>query len=314
MKIIFFGNADFGLESLGALIQSSNHDVLAIVTTPSKAINRSKKNKIGPVKQFALNNNIPIIEQEDIRDDAFIQKIKNINADIFLVIAYKIIPKSVYSIPKYGAVNLHASILPQYRGAAPIQRAIINGDQKTGLSTFFINDKVDGGELIYQEEIPICKNDSFYDLWRKLSQRGASAILSTMDLIIRNKRQLLPNRGTKTSYASKINKKELNINWSERVEDLHNKIRAFSPYPCMRTNYNNVRLKIIKSRLVDDASFKRKSPGAILTHERRLFVECSDGFLEILDLQPESKASMSSKDFINGFVKKTEPIDINAFN
>ena len=326
MKIIFFGNADFGLEALAALIKSPKHSVLAIVVNPDKKINRNKKNKVNPIKQIGLDNNISIIEQDDISSKNFISKLKAFNADIFLVIAYKVIPESVYTIPRYGAVNLHASILPEYRGAAPIQRALINGDECTGLSTFFINDKIDRGKLIFQKEVPIYSDDSFYDLWLRLSQKGPETIFNTLDLVEKGETALISSRKVSSSYAPKIDKKELYIDWHEDSLLLHNKIRAFSPYPCMYTYYKKVRFKIVSSNLATDeldgntslaATFKfldSGPPGSIYVIDGyRLCVECGVGFLEILELKPESKKTMYAKDFINGFISKADSKEINIF-
>ena len=312
MKIIFFGNADFGLNTLINLIESSKHDVLALVTNPDKSVKRSKVREFKPLKKTSLSYNVPIIEQDNLSDEKFLKKIKNINADIFLVIAYKILPESVYSIPKYGAINLHASLLPQYRGAAPIHRALINGDDSTGLSTFFINDKIDKGKIIYQERVPIYDKDNFYDLWLRLSQKGAKVIRTTLDLIQNGIYQPL-SHSEKESYATKIDKSELVINWNEQSSELYNKIRAFSPYPCMYTFFKELKIKIITSVITSEFLDESICPGSIVISKSRLFVKCADSYIEILSLQPDSKRIMNAQDFINGFINKSNFKEDNVF-
>jgi len=197
---------------------------------------------------------------------------------------------------------MHASLLPQYKGPAPIQRAIIDGQKKTGLSSFFINNSIDGGELIYQKEIDIFKNDTFEDLWNRLSDKGGHFIIKTFELIEKNESQLVNNiKSRKTTYASKIDKKELLIDWNERAEIIYNKIRAFSPYPCMYTKYNDKRVKIISSQLSDKDILFEENIGSIFIDGDDLFVKCKNSFIQILQLRPESKAVISSRDFINGF-------------
>tara|TARA_Y100000996_G_C22540265_1_gene649770 strand:+ start:631 stop:1572 length:942 start_codon:yes stop_codon:yes gene_type:complete len=312
MRIIFFGNADFGLNTFIDLIESPKHDILALVTNPDKSVKRSKVKEYKPLKKTSLSYNVPVIEQDNLLDENFLKKIKNINADIFLVIAYKILPESVYNIPKYGAINLHASLLPQYRGAAPIHRALINGDDSTGLSTFFINNKVDKGKIIYQEKVPIFYEDNFHDLWLRLSQKGPKIISTTLDLIQKGICQPLSHSG-KESYAAKIDKGELVINWNEKSSEIYNKIRAFSPYPCMYTFFKNIKIKIISSDIGHQFDDRSISPGSLVVSKSRLFVKCADSLIEILSLQPDSKRVMNSQDFINGFINKVDFKENNVF-
>ena len=314
MKIVFFGNADFGLKTLIRILDSSSHQVIGVVTNSDKKIGRNKQKRSTPIKKIAIERKINLIEQDNLSDIDFTKKIKSLNADIFLVIAYKIMPKSLYSLPKYGSVNLHASLLPQYRGAAPIQRAIIDNLSKTGLSTFFINEFVDKGKIILQKEVEILSNDTFEDLWKRLAEKGGDVVLKTLELVELNKREVgKKNQNLKASYAPKIKKEELLIDWKEPAERIYNKIRAFSPYPCMYTYYNKKRVKIVFSDLKDQKITKGQIPGAILTEEGKLFVKCGDFFIQILSLAPESKKKMSASEFINGFIKKSNSKYANEF-
>ena len=312
MKIVFFGNADFGLHALKSLVQSPEHEIIAVVTNPDNKVSRNKK-RLKPVRKFALNNSIKLIEQDNISEKHFIEDLKKKNADIFLVVAYKIIPKEIYNIPKYGAINIHASLLPQYRGAAPIQRALMNGDNSTGISTFFINEKIDRGELIYQKKVPIKNSDSFEDLWIRLSKEGPAIIKRTLELIEIGQKELVDRSELKASYALKINKDELRINWSEEASLIYNKIRALSPYPCMYTTYDNKRIKIVSSKISNNESIDIEKPGSFALINGRLFVCCVEGFIEILELIPESKGILSAQEFINGFLSNSKSSEIEAF-
>ena len=304
MKIVFFGNADFGSETLNSLVSLNAHEVVAVVTNKDKSVGRNKMKVSTPIKKVAVENNIPVFAVDDIRDNNFIDKLRALNADIFIVIAYKILPKKIYSMPKHGAVNLHASLLPEYRGASPIQRCLIDNKRKTGLSSFYINKTIDGGSLIFQKEIKVFPDDNFYDLWKRLSDEGPSFMKETLRLIEKNQTKLI-NAKLVESYAPKISKEELLIDWMDSAEEIFHKIRAFSPYPCMYTVYDEKRVKIVSSGL-----FKKEhpvcEPGKITVLENKLLVACRDSFIEILKLKPESKGVLSGEDFINGFLNKKQ--------
>lgn len=300
MNIIFFGNADFGSETLLSLIDSNNHNVQAIVVSKSKR--QSRKKKHNPIKSIALKYRIKLYEQDDLNDTTFIDKLKKINSDVFIVIAFKIIPKEIFSIPKFGTINLHASLLPRYRGAAPIQKAIINGDGETGLSTFFINDKIDRGKIIHQKKVKISKSDTFHDLWKKLSKKGPMVLKKTLELIAKNEVDILNHEIIEPSYAPKIKKNDLLIKWNiDNAVKIHNKIRAFSPSPCMYTFFGKMRIKILKSKVVEENFKKKFPPGYIFVDKNHLYVNCIDKLLRIDSLFPESKKQIESAEFINGY-------------
>ena len=304
MKIVFFGNADFGSETLNSLVSLNEHEVVAVVTNKDKSVGRNKMRVSTPIKKVAVENNIPVFEVDDIRDNKFIDKLRVLNADIFIVIAYKILPKKIYSMPKHGAVNLHASLLPEYRGASPIQRCLIDNKRKTGLSSFYINKSIDGGSLIFQKEIKVFPDDNFYDLWKRLSDEGPSFMNETLRLIEKNQTKLI-NAKIVESYAPKISKEELLIDWTDSAEEIFHKIRAFSPYPCMYTIYDEKRIKITSSKLFIK-EYPLCDPGKIIVLENRLLVACRDSFIQILKLKPESKGVLSGEDFINGFLNKKQ--------
>ncbi len=300
MKIVFFGNADFGCNVIDGLV-SSKHDIVGVVTNKDKKSGRNLRLSQTPIKKKALSLGLNLIEQDDLKESMFINQLKEISADLFIVIAYKILPKEIYQIPVLGSINLHASLLPAYKGAAPIQRAIINNESYTGLSSFFLNESIDGGELIFQSKVDIDKNDTFKEVWTKLYIDSSDFILETLELIENKEKRLIKGCPLIESYASKIKKTELKIDWNEKNTLVHNKIRAFSPYPSMYTVFNGKRLKILKSRIISDNINSRIS-GEVFAENSRLLVKCGVGALEILSLQPDSKRKMDAIDFINGSI------------
>ena len=309
MNLIFFGNADFGSKTLLSLIESDKHKVNAIVVSKTITKSRKKNKNSNPIKTIALNHKIKLFEKDNLNDPNFITELKKIKSDVFIVIAFKLLPKEIFSIPKFGTINLHASLLPSYRGAAPIQKAIMNGDNETGLSTFFINEKIDKGKIIYQKKVKILKTDSFLELWTRLSNNGPDALKKTLDLIQKKQANIIKDINIKPSYAPKIKKSDLLINWKLDTSDIiHNKIRAFSPMPCMYTYFGKMRIKILKS-FVTDINTQTKLPvGSIIIHDNQLLVNCIDKFLRIDILFPESKNKIISSEFVNGYKKEIESI------
>ena len=302
MKIVFFGNADFGCKTLEALCSINNHQVVGVVTNSDKKRGRNLKLLPTPIKSLSKKLNLNIIENDNLKDSNLVNLLHSLKPDIFIVIAYKIMPKEIYSIPKFGSINLHASLLPAYKGAAPIQRAIINGEQYTGLSTFFLNDVIDGGKLINQIKISINNEDTFENVWNSLNKISPEFVINTLELIIEKKTNIIDDLTIKESFAPKILKKELKINWSEPNYIIHNKVRAFYPFPSMYTFLGSKRIKILKTTISDYVDDYSKI-GEIIIIENKLIVKCGVGFIEISMLQPDSKKEMKSIDFINGFAK-----------
>jgi len=297
IKIIFFGNTDFSNPVL--LKCAEVYNVSCVVTNQSKKMGRGQKLIDTPVKTLAQNQNLYILECNDLLDEEFINKIENINPDLFVVVAYKILPKLLLSIPKYGAINLHSSLLPKYRGAAPIQRAILNHEEFTGVSTFLIEPKVDTGKILEQASYHINDKDNYGSLSEKLSNIGADLVVSSIEKYLDKKIKPYSQDESLVTLAPKITKEEFMINWDKSASDIHAQIRAFSPYPGAYTMLNGKRIKFFESELIRNES--SKGAGEIDTISNDSFdIACTVESLRIHKVQMEGKKIMPSKDFILG--------------
>jgi len=297
MNIIFMGTPDFSVPSLEILL-NSKHNISAVVTAPDKQRGRGRKVSYTPVKDFALKNNIPVLQPEKLKDENFISELKEINADIFVVVAFRILPSEVFTIPKYGSFNLHGSLLPKYRGAAPIQWAIMKDEKETGVTSFALEEKVDTGKIYLQEKINIDEKDDFGSLHDKMRIIGAKVVLDTVDLIEEQKFILIQQDGSFTSPAPKIKKETARIDWTNSSVNIHNQIRGLSPYPCAFFIHNKKMIKIYKSELVDRNDL---SPSKILQTKTELYIGCGKRCLKILELQKEGSRRMKTEEFLRGF-------------
>ena len=296
-KIIFFGNTDFSNPILIKCAKS--FDVCSVVTNPSKKMGRGQKLVETPVKVLASTENLEVIECDNLLDDMFVRKIKDLNPDLFIVVAYKILPKSLLSIPKYGSINLHSSLLPKYRGAAPIQRAILDEQDVTGVTTFLIEPKVDTGRILLQAECAIEESDNYGSLSTKLSNMGADLMISSINQYLNKKIQPLLQDESLVTLAPKIMKEELLIDWSKKSSLINAQIKAFSPYPGAYTFVNGKRIKFFESELIIENSCKGSGSVESVTSDY-FDIACNDGYLRIKKVQLEGKKAMSSKDFILG--------------
>jgi len=298
MKVIFFGTPEFALPSL-KILYDNGYEISAVVTVPDKEKGRGLKPEPSPVKKFALSLGLKVLEPVNLKDENFINQLKEINPDLGVVVAYRILPREVYSLPKYGTFNLHASLLPKYRGAAPIQWAIINGEKVTGVTTFFLQDKVDTGNIILQREVPIDDEDNFQTLHDKLSQIGSDLVLETVKLIETGNYELKSQDDSLATLAPKITKEICQINWNQSAIKIHNLIRGLSPVPGAFTKLGDKMIKIFRSKLSDENS--ENDPGLIEIKEDEILVNTADKKLSILVLQPESRKKMSAKEFLLGY-------------
>lgn len=297
------GSPDFGIPSFKAILESG-YDVPAVVTVPDKQKGRGLKVQQSDVKKFALENNIEVLQPESLKETSFIESLKSLNPDLFIIIAFRILPPEIFKIPRLGSINLHASLLPKYRGAAPINWAIIKGEKVSGITTFFLDDKVDTGNIILQKEIPIDINDTFGDVYYRMSEAGSPLLLETIEKIKEGNLELLNQDNSMATKAPKIFRKDCVINWNDNAINVHNFIRGLSPVPAAYTTHNGKMYKILKSVLTEQIS---SETGKLLVEGKKLLVGTSDFDVEILQLQPEGKKPMSAADFING-MNKSETI------
>ncbi len=297
MKIIFFATPDFANPSLKILYES-NHKIVGVVTAPDKQRGRGRKVSYSPIKQFAIDNNLTVLQPEKMKDEKFINSLKNLDADLFVIVAFRILPTSVFTIPKLGSFNLHGSLLPKYRGAAPIQWAIINGETQTGATTFFLKEKVDTGNIILQEKIEIKPEDNFEALHDLMSEKGAKLVLKTVDLISTGKYELKEQDNSQATPAPKIRKETCKIDWNNSVENIHNLIRGLSPYPGAFFIHDDKQFKIFNSVISENHNL---DIGEIKQTKNELFIGCQDGILQILEIQAEGRKRMSVEDFNRGF-------------
>ena len=303
MNLLYFGNSPFGIPSLDKILQSK-HNLLGVITNPPKKSGRGRGEKLTPIHKWASLNNIPTYLKDDINEGSFIDQLKLLNADLFIVIAYKILPPKIFNIPKFGTMNLHASLLPNLRGAAPIQRALLNGNKETGITTFLINEKIDDGEIIGQLKFKINDNDNFGDLHETLSNNGADLVIESIEAISKETKGKIFT--TKRSYAKKIIKKELQIDWDNTAQMIFNKIRAFAPYPGSYTWFNNKRIKIFNAKISQKSNLLQNvSPGFFTIQNSSMLVKTLDRdvLLEILEIQVEGGNKITPTEFYNGHIK-----------
>ena len=298
MNIIFLGNPEFAVPSLKIIIESK-YSLLAVVSNPAKPTGRRKEEKITKVGEFAKCQSIPLFQPQILDDPEFLTEMNTLNPDYFLVVAFKILPDSLLNIPQKGSINLHASLLPYYRGAAPIQRAIMNGERETGLTTFIIRKKVDTGQILLQTTVPIDNSDSYGTLSERMSEMGADLLLETLNRLKDN--SLLPQEQDHSlaSLAPKIKEKDCRINWGQSAEIIHNQIRGLGPFPGAFTYWKGIRLRILKSCVIH--STEKKNPGSVVhCNKKQLIIQSGDGNVELLKIQREGKKIMETPDFLNG--------------
>ena len=329
MKIIFMGTPDFAKESLEAVYNSGN-EILAVVTNPDKPKGRGMKMTISPVKEFALEKNLKILQPSKVRkNEEFIEGIKGMQPDLLCVVAYgKILPKELLDIPKYGAINVHGSLLPQYRGSAPIQWAVINGDKKTGITTMFMDEGMDTGDMILKEETEIGDNETTGELWERLSKIGSKLLVKTINKIdcVKNKENKTldeikeeigaEKQGENYSLAPMLSKEMAKIDWQKKGVEIKNLVRGLNPIMGAYCFLENKKIKLWKVQVLNLEELEQKfseikdymprmknvEPGTVLFADKKkgLFVKTTDGVLEILELQGENAKKMDVKSFLNG--------------
>ncbi|MBW7887573.1 MAG: methionyl-tRNA formyltransferase [Bacteroidetes bacterium] len=301
MNIVFMGTPEFAVPSLQILL-ANNYNVSAVVTAPDKPRGRGQQVSFTPIKTFALQHKIHVLQPEKLNDEKFLQPLKQLHPDLFVVVAFRILPKEVYTIPSRGAFNLHASLLPKYRGAAPINWAIINGEKESGVTSFFLQEKVDTGNIILQARTAVRPEMNAGELHDVLSEIGAEIVLQTVRLIELGRANPRAQENELASPAPKIFKETCRIDWNQPSEKIHNLIRGLSPYPAAWTMLEGKQIKIFQSKIFHNRfPIENISAGEIAITENSLLVKTKDSALEILEIQQEGKKRMSVEDFLRGF-------------
>jgi methionyl-tRNA formyltransferase len=295
------GTPDFAVPSLKKL--ADHHDVVGVITAPDKPAGRGKKLNESAVKQAAKESGLFVLQPANLKDSAFIDELSELNADLFVVVAFRMLPEQVWSLPPKGTINLHGSLLPDYRGAAPINRAIMNGESETGLTTFFINENIDTGAIIDNVKCSIGKDETAGELHDKMMELGADLLLNTVNAIEAGKvnSQPQPESGDLKS-APKIFKEDCKIHWGQSAAVIHNHIRGLSPYPAAFSTVIGAdfeRMKIFGSRMTDQKS--ALSPGDVEASKTKLFAHTHDYLLEITEVQVPGKKRMAAESFLNGY-------------
>ncbi len=329
MKIVFMGTPDFAKESLEALY-NSNNEILAVVTNPDKPKGRGMKMIASPVKEFALEKNLKIYQPTKVRNNTeFITEIQNLNPDLLCVVAYgKILPKEILDIPKYGAINVHGSLLPEYRGAAPIQWAVLNGDKKTGVTTMFMDIGMDTGDMILKEETEIGEDETTGELWNRLSKIGANLLVKTIEKI-----EAIPDKENKTldeiklavgaekqgedyTLAPMLEKEMAKIDWKKTSKEIKNLVRGLNPIMGAYSFLDGRKIKFWKIEIITleelekifpeiaeyESRMKKLEPGTIAfaDNKKGIFIKTRDGFIKVLEIQGENAKKMDYKSFLNG--------------
>ena len=305
LKIVFFGTPEFAVTSLDALVKNG-FNVAAVVTMPDKPAGRGKKIQMSDVKRYALEHDLPVLQPEKLKAPEFVDALRAIDADLFIVIAFRMLPEVVWGMPRLGTFNLHASLLPKYRGAAPINHAIINGEKETGITTFFLKHEIDTGDMIAQRSIAIGEDENAGELHDRLMMLGAEAVVDTVNAIIDGTLTTSPQPEGEFIAAPKIFKETCRIDWERPRKNLHDFIRGLAPYPAAWTRMIEQSgkpsdIKIFATSLKDIPSDISLLPGEALVKGKHLYAGTADGVLEILSLQPAGKRAMGADAFILGY-------------
>ncbi|MDE6033363.1 MAG: methionyl-tRNA formyltransferase [Muribaculaceae bacterium] len=289
LRIVFLGTPEFAVESLDAIIKSG-HEVLAVVTATDKPAGRGHKLLPSAVKQYALEHGIEVLQPEKLRDEAFLARLKELNADLNVVIAFRMLPREVWDMPRLGTMNLHASLLPRYRGAAPINHAVMNGDTETGVTTFLLKHEIDTGDMLRQSRIEIGPEENVGSVHDRLMHLGAEVVVDSINDLANGTVTPIPQNDEEATPAPKIFKDTCQLHREMTVEQAFNHIRGLSPYPAAWTDElcNGLSIKVLEAKKADE-----KKPG-------HLYMDFADGFLELTRIQPAGKRAMAATDFLRG--------------
>lgn len=299
MKILFFGTPDFAIPSLQKLYTNPRHNLEAVISNKDKRRGRGSGTMPTPVKKKALELNLPVIEAgDDLSDPDFYDRLADVEADLYVVVAFRILPEKLLRLPARGAVNLHASLLPKYRGAAPIHWAIMNGETETGCTVFLLEPEVDTGDILKQKKTDIGPNETTGELYQRLKELGADLLSKTIDELADDEAQPVPQDDQQASRAPKLSRADCRIDFNRPAPEVHNKIRGLSPIPTPWTTFADMRLNLYRSHLGPD---RQLSPGQFQSWKGELLVGCKEGTVILDEVQPEGSKRISGSDFLNGY-------------
>ena len=310
LRIVFLGTPEFAVESLDALV-SGGYNIVGVVTMPDKIGGRGHKVIESPVKQYAVAHGLKLMQPANLKEPGFVEELRSLNADLQIVIAFRMLPEIVWSMPPMGTFNLHASLLPKYRGAAPINRAVMNGETETGVTTFFLKHEIDTGDIIQQVAVPIEIDDDVETVYDRLMHLGASLVLETVEAILAGtvkpiEQEKLLTTGEEPTPAPKIFKEDCRIDWTKTSWEVYNHIRGLSPYPAAWSAFvdaqgTEYQFKVFKTSHPEKFQSSPVASGTIEYTKHTIKIACADGFIEILSLQLAGKKRMSSDEFLRGF-------------
>lgn len=309
LRIVFLGTPEFAVESLRR-IHEGGYNIVGVVTMPDKPAGRGHRLLQSPVKQYAVANGLYLMQPPRLKAPEFVEELRNLNADLFIVIAFRMLPEVVWAMPPLGTFNLHASLLPKYRGAAPINWAVINGDTETGVTTFFLKHDIDTGDILRQERIDILPQDNVGDVHDRLMMLGADLTIDTIEHIIAGDLKPVPQdsllTGIEPAPAPKIFKETCMIDWNRTALEVHNLVRGLSPYPAAWTEIPSgdsltLTVKIFETKVLDADNVEHLRPGRVsILGGKRLIIDCADARIEVLSLQAAGKRRMPAADFLRG--------------
>lgn len=318
LKIVFLGTPDFAVESLDRLYKGG-YNIVGVVTMPDKPAGRGHKLLFSPVKQYALDHGLHLMQPVSLKSQEFVDELRGLNADLFIVIAFRMLPEIVWSMPRMGTFNLHASLLPKYRGAAPINWAVINGDDKTGVTTFFLKHEIDTGDVIDQVAVDILPEDNVGTVHDRLMMLGADLTIKTVDRILEGNLSATPQDvlAGEPTPAPKIFKDTCRIDWTQPAAKIHNLVRGLSPYPAAWTSLvkegdaEPLQMKIFETAVGPETVL---APGSIMTDRGKLYIAGADRLLEVRSLQLAGRKRMSASDFLRGYDLSTSKIQVTELS
>jgi methionyl-tRNA formyltransferase len=302
LRIVFMGTPEFAVGILDTILKN-NYEIVGVITAADKPAGRGQKIKYSAVKEYAIENNLTLLQPTNLKDEGFLLELKALNANLQIIVAFRMLPKVVWEMPKFGTFNLHASLLPNYRGAAKINLAIINGETKTGVTTFYIDDKIDTGAMILSSEIAIDEEENAGQLHDRLMVLGSETVLKTLQLIESgNVNPKIQENNAEIKTAYKLDKDNCKINWQQSGREIHNLIRGLSPYPVawcsFKDNEQEWNVKIYESKIIDEEH--SETVGKIIATKKELKIAVANGFIQILSLQFPGKKKMTASELLNG--------------